>query len=54
LLDEGSEQVNRLNLLIFVAGSDFLRFLQRFLGLHRHFFESHHDNTSQQSVTEEV
>src|SRR5206468_12447077 len=37
------KQVQRRNFLIFVAGGNFLRVLQRFLRLYCQFFESHHD-----------
>ncbi len=40
------KQVNRLNLLVFMAPGNFLGALQRFLCLHRHLVKSQHDSTS--------
>jgi len=38
------EQMNGLNLLVFMPRGDFLRGLHGFLGLDRHFFKSQHNN----------
>src|ERR1700676_2122068 len=38
--------MNRLDLLVLMARGYFLRALQRFLGLHGHFFKSQHHRTS--------
>jgi hypothetical protein len=44
LRSQRREQVHRLNLLVFVPGSDFLRSLDGFLCLDRHSFKSQHSN----------
>ena len=46
LVSQCCKQVQRRNLLIFVAGGNFLRVLERFLRLYCQFFESHHDECS--------
>src|SRR5258708_13511236 len=46
LCRQGSKQVNRLNLLVFMAPGNFLGALQRFLCLHRHLVKSQHESTS--------